>query len=349
MRIAQIAPLYESVPPRLYGGTERVVAHLCNALVELGHEVTLFASGEANTRARLVPVRDQAIRLDQTRLKSDLAAHLAMLYEVRRRARQFDVLHFHVDMLHFGMFEQHFHKCVTTLHGRLDVKDLPQVYARWPQFGLVSISDSQRRPLPSANWLATVPHGVPAAQFPFQARPQGGYLAFLGRISPEKRPDLAIRLAQRAGVPLKIAAKVDAVDTQYFESAVKPLLAHPLIEFVGEIGDAHKAEFLGNARALLFPIDWPEPFGLVMIEAMACGTPVIAWNRGAVPEVVEAGVSGFVVNSEAEAEQAIARLGELDRRTVRAAFERSFTATVMANAYLDTYARLVYSQAAQPA
>lgn len=344
MKVAQVAPLYESVPPKLYGGTERVVAHLCDALVDLGHEVTLFASAESQTRARHVPVRDQAIRLDGETLKSDLAAHLAMLYEVRRRSRQFDVVHFHVDMVHFPMFEQQAHKCVTTLHGRLDLKDLPQVYARWTQFGLVSISNAQRRPLPAANWLDTVPHGVPPELFTFQAHPRGGYLAFLGRISPEKRPDLAIRLACQAGVPLKLAAKVDAVDKHYFECRIKPLLKHPLVEFVGEIDDGSKAEFLGNARALLFPIDWPEPFGLVMIEAMACGTPVIAFDCGAVPEVVEAGVTGFVVNSEAEALEAISRVGELERSGVRAAYERSYTSTVMANAYLDVYQRLLYPQ-----
>jgi glycosyltransferase involved in cell wall biosynthesis len=344
LKIAQVAPLYEAVPPRLYGGTERVVAYLCNALVDLGHDVTLFASAEARTHARQVPVRDQAIRLDDVPLKSDLAAHLAMLYEVRRRCRQFDVLHFHVDMLHFPMFEQHAHKTVTTLHGRLDLKDLPNVYARWPQFGLVSISNAQRRPLPAAGWLETVAHGVPPELFRFQPRGSGGYLAFLGRISPEKRPELAIRLARTAGIPLKIAAKVDAVDVHYFEHEVKPLLRDPLVEFVGEIGDEHKSDFLGGATALLFPINWPEPFGLAMIEAMACGTPVIAWNRGAVPEVIEAGVSGFVVNSEAEALEAIARAPQLDRRGVRAAFERSFTTTVMANAYLNVYERLLYPQ-----
>jgi glycosyltransferase involved in cell wall biosynthesis len=349
MQIAQIAPLYEAVPPKLYGGTERVVAHLCDALIDLGHEVTLFASAEARTRAQLVAVRDQAIRLDEAPLKSDLAAHLAMLHEVRRRVRQFDVLHFHVDMLHFPMFEMHAHKCVTTLHGRLDLKDLAKAYSRWPQFGLVSISNSQRRPLPAASWLGTVPHGVPAAQLPFTERPQGNYLAFIGRISPEKRPDLAIRLARRAGIPLKIAAKVDAVDTAYFQSRVQPLLDDPLVEFLGEIDDSRKPEFLGNAMALLFPIDWPEPFGLVMIEAMACGTPTIAWNRGAVPEVVVPGVTGFVVNSETEAEQAIARVAALDRRKVRQVFEHRYTSTVMANAYLDVYARLLYQQAARPA
>jgi len=349
MKIAQVAPLCEAVPPKFYGGTERVVANLCNALVELGHDVTLFASSESRTRARLVPVRDQAIRLDATPLKSELAAHLGMLYEVHRRHKQFDILHFHIEMLHFPAFEAQAHKTVTTLHGRLDMKDYPQFYARWDQFGLVSISDAQRLPLRHANWLRTVPHGISAELFPFQARTDGGYLAFLGRISPEKRPDVAIRLARRAGLPLKIAAKVDRGDAHYFETAVKPHLQEPQIEWVGEIDDSRKAEFLGNASALLFPIDWPEPFGLVMIEAMACGTPTIAWNRGAVPEIIEPGVSGFIVDSEAEAEEAIARIPALNRLAVRRAFERSFTASVMAKSYLDVYRHLLYRPAARPA
>jgi glycosyltransferase involved in cell wall biosynthesis len=341
MKIAQVAPLYEAVPPRLYGGTERVVAHLCDALVELGHEVTLFATSDARTRARLVSVRTQAIRLDNTELKSGLAAHLAMLYEVRRRSREFDVLHFHLDLLHFPMFEQQAHKCITTLHGRLDIEDLVPVYTRWPSYPLISISDAQRRPLPHANWLATIGHGLPGHLYPFSARASGDYLAFLGRISPEKRPDLAIRLALRAGLPLRIAAKVDPVDVGYFDTCIKPLLGHSLIDFIGEIGDDCKAEFLGGARALLFPINWPEPFGLVMIEAMACGTPVIAWNRGSVPEIIEEGVSGFIVNSEEEALAALARVPSLNRRRVRDAFERRFTSSVMAQAYVEQYARLI--------
>lgn len=344
MNIAQIAPLYEAVPPKLYGGTERVVAHLCDALVELGHEVTLFATADAHTKAHLVPVRDQAMRLDTAPLKSDLAAHLMMLQEVKRRSAQFDILHFHVDMVHFPMFEQQAHKTVTTLHGRLDLKDLPGVYERWPNYGLVSISDHQRKPLPGANWLATVAHGVPAQQYSFREHPAGRYLAFLGRISPEKRPDRAIRLARRARIPLKIAAKVDAVDTVYFESVIRPLLDDPLIEFIGEIGDEQKEVFLGNALALLFPIHWPEPFGLVMIEAMACGTPVIAWNCGAVAEVIDPGITGFIVNCDEEALAAIARVADLGRRQVRAVFERRFTATTMADAYLDVYAHLINSQ-----
>lgn len=344
MRIAQVAPLYEAVPPRYYGGTERVVAYLCDALVELGHEVTLFASAEANTQARLVAVRDQAIRLDGAPLKSDLAAHLTELYEVRQRARQFDILHFHIDMLHFPLVDSFAQQSVTTLHGRLDLKDLPQVYARWPQYGLVSISDAQRRPLPHANWLKTIGHGVPERLYPYRAQPGDGYLAFLGRISPEKRPDVAIHLARRAGIPLKIAAKVDAVDRGYFDSAVRPLLEAPHSEFIGEIGDTDKARFLGEASALLFPVNWPEPFGLVMIEAMACGTPVIAWNCGSVAEIVEPGVTGFIVNSEREALEAIRQLGTLDRAAVRAAYLRRFTATAMAGAYLGLFQQLLDSQ-----
>jgi glycosyltransferase involved in cell wall biosynthesis len=345
MKIAQISPLYESVPPKLYGGTERVVAHLCDSLVELGHEVTLFAAAGSHTKARLIAVRDQAIRLDTATLTSQLASHLGMLHEVKRRVAHFDILHFHVDMLHFPMLEAYAQKCVTTLHGRLDIKDLPVAYARWPGFGLVSISNAQRRPLAHANWLATVPHGVPTTQYRMQES-KGGYLAFLGRLSPEKGPEVAIRLAIQAGLPLKIAAKVDSVDRAYFEAKVRPLLDHRLIEFVGEIGDEQKAEFLGNARALLFPIAWPEPFGLVMIEAMACGTPVIAYDCGAVPEVIEDGRSGFIVNSEEQALEAIVRVSELDRHVVRASFEQRFTAHKMASAYLDVYADLIHAHQA---
>jgi len=339
MRIAQVSPLYEAVPPKLYGGTERVVAHLCDALVELGHEVTLFASAEAQTLARLAPVRDQAIRLDPAPLKSDLAAHLFQLAEVRRRADEFDVIHFHTDMVHFPFFEEIAHRTVTTLHGRLDMKDLPEVYRTWPQYPLVSISNDQRRPLPFANWAATVHHGLDQTLYvpSFEA---GGYLAFLGRISPEKRPDRAIAIASRTGRPLKIAAKVDAADRVYFDEKIEPLLHNPLVEFIGEIGDAQKSAFLGGAQALLFPIDWPEPFGLVMIEAMACGTPVIAYDCGSVREVVEDGLTGFIVRDEAEACAAVARLHTLDRAAIRRRFEERFSAHAMARRYLDLYARV---------
>jgi glycosyltransferase involved in cell wall biosynthesis len=339
MRIAQVAPLYEAVPPRLYGGTERVVAHLTDALVQLGHDVTLFASADARTLARLAPVRDQAIRLDPAPLKSDLASHLSQLAQVRTRAREFDIIHFHTDLMHFPMFEDLAARTVTTLHGRLDLKDLPEVYSRWRQFPLVSISDDQRRPLAHANWAATVHHGVQKSLFRFSPRGDG-YLAFLGRISPEKGPDRAIAIAKRVGLPLKIAAKVDRVDQAYFEDVVAPLLDDPLIEYIGEIGDQEKSEFLGGAEALLFPIDWPEPFGLVMIEAMACGTPVIAYARGSVREIVEHGVTGFIVDDEDQAVSAVDRIAQLDREEVRGRFEARFSAKAMARRYLDLYGRL---------
>lgn len=336
MRIAQVAPLYEAVPPRLYGGTERVVAHLTDALVALGHDVTLFSSADARTTARLAPVRDQAIRLDPAPLKSDLAAHLTQLAEVRSRAAEFDVIHFHTDMIQFPMFEDMAGQTITTLHGRLDLKDLPEVYRRWPQFPLVSISDAQRRPLPFANWAATVHHGVSTGTYRFSPRSEG-YLAFLGRISPEKRPDRAISIASAVGRPLRMAAKVDNADRAYFEERIAPLLDNPLVRFIGEIGDADKSAFLGGADALLFPIDWPEPFGLVMIEAMACGTPVIAWNCGSVPEVVEPGVTGFIVEDLDAAVAAVGRIGELRRTGVRARFETRFSALTMARHYAALY------------
>lgn len=340
MRIAQVAPLYEAVPPRLYGGTERVVAHLTDALVALGHDVTLFSSADACTTAKLAIVRDQAIRLDPATLKSDLAAHLAQLAEVRRRAAEFDVIHFHTDMIHFPLFEDMADRTVTTLHGRLDLKDLPEVYQRWPQYPLVSISDDQRRPLPFANWAATVQHGMRSELYAFSARPDG-YLAFLGRISPEKRPDRAIAIASAAGRMLKMAAKVDQADQLYFDDKIEPLLHNPLVRFIGEIGDDRKSAFLGGASALLFPIDWPEPFGLVMIEAMACGTPVIAYDCGSVPEIVEDGVTGFIVRDETEALRAVERLPQLDRRRIRARFEERFSAEAMARNYAALYEDLL--------
>ena len=337
MKIAQVAPLYEAVPPRLYGGTERVVAHLTDALVDLGHDVTLFASADARTRARLIPVRDQAIRLDPAPLKSDLAAHMAQLSEVLARADQFDVIHFHTDMIHFPFFERFAERTLTTLHGRLDLQDLPAVYAKWRQYPLVSISDDQRRPLPDANWVATVQHGMRPDIYEPSAR-SDGYLAFLGRISPEKRPDRAIEIATTLGRRLKIAAKIDAADKVYWETVIQPLvLSNPLVEFVGEIGDHQKSAFLGGADALLFPIDWPEPFGLVMIEAMACGTPVVAFRCGSTPEVIEDGETGFLVDTMEEAVAATARVAELDREAIRARFELRFSAIAMARRYLDVY------------
>ena len=341
MKIAQVTPLYEAVPPKLYGGTERVVAHLTDALVDLGHEVTLFAAADADTRARLVPVRDQAIRLDPAPLKSDLAAHMTMLSEVLKRVDEFDVIHFHTDMIHFPFFSRHADRTLTTLHGRLDLKDLAGVYERWSDFGLVSISDDQRRPLPLANWRATVHHGMPAELYRFSPASQG-YLAFLGRISPEKRPDRAIEIATKLNKPLKIAAKVDAQDKVYWETFIRPMVeGNPLVEFVGEIGDHQKSAFLGGAEALLFPIDWPEPFGLVMIEAMACGTPVVAFRCGSAPEIVEDGATGYLVDTIEQAIAAAGRARLLDREAIRARFELRFSATAMARRYLDVYGDLL--------
>ena len=338
MKIAQIAPLAESVPPRLYGGTERVVSYLTEELVRQGHDVTLFASGDSRTSAKLVRCSDIALRLNPV-VKDPLPYHLVMLEEVRRRADQFDVLHFHTDMLHFPMMQDFVDRTVTTLHGRLDLPDLRPLFSAFPDIPVVSISRDQRRPLPRrVNWVGNVYHGLPRDLLPFNREPDGGYLAFLGRISPEKRPDRAIQIAARAGLPLKIAAKIDRVDRTYWDDVVAPLVAkHPNVEFVGEIDERRKAEFLGKALALLFPVDWPEPFGLVSIEAMACGTPVIAFRAGSVPEVVDDGITGFVVRNVDEAVAAVKRLPELDRRKVRAVFEHRFTVERMVRDYLAIY------------
>jgi glycosyltransferase involved in cell wall biosynthesis len=344
MKIAQISPLNEAVPPRLYGGTERVVAYLTDALVDLGCDVTLFASAEAQTRARLVPCRRCAVRLDPNPLHLETAAHLSMLHDVQQRAHEFDVLHFHLDVLHFPMFEKLASRSITTLHSRQDLHELPGIYQRWPMYPLVSISASQRTAIPKANWLATVHHGLPLNAYRPSRQPRGDYLAFLGRISPEKRPDRAIAIARRAGLPLKMAAKVDSADRRYFSEHIEPLLDPPGIEMIGEIGESQKADFLGNAAALLFPIDWPEPFGLVMIEAMACGTPVIAWNCGSVSEVIDDGITGRIVDSEDAAVAAVAWARSAPRAAIRATFERRFGANEMARRYLD-----LYHQVARPA
>ncbi len=299
--------------------------------------MTLFASGESKTLATLVAGRDQAIRLDAASLKSDLAAHMAMLSEVRRRAHEFDLIHFHTDMIQFPLFEDMAHRTLTTLHGRLDLKDLPDVYARWPMYPMVSISDDQRRGLPFANYAGTVQHGLPANLLNFSAKGEG-YLAFLGRISPEKRPDRAIAIAKAAGMPLKIAAKIDGADKQYFAEVIEPLIAgDPSIEFIGEINEQQKSVFLGGAEALLFPIDWPEPFGLVMIEAMACGAPVIAWRNGSTTEVIEPGETGYLVESLEEAVAAVPKARALDRAAIRARFELRFSAVAMARRYVTLY------------
>jgi len=339
MRIAQIAPLAESVPPQLYGGTERIVSYLTEELVSLGHDVTLFASADSQTAARLVACSPTALRLDPG-VADHLPHLLLMLEQVRERAAEFDVLHFHVDLLSAPLQRLVATPSVTTLHGRLDLPDLQPFYRGFADVALVSISDAQRQPMPPVNWVRTVHHGLPLDLLPFQPRPQN-YLAFLGRISPEKRPDRAIEIASRAGIPLRIAAKVDKVDEAYWREAIEPMVrANPLIEFVGEIRESEKAEFLGNAASLLFPIDWPEPFGLVMIEAMSCGTPVIAYPCGSVPEVLDEGVSGILVKSIEEAGTAVAKATALDRGRVRACFERRFSVQNMAEAYLQVYEEL---------
>src|ERR1700720_99912 len=342
MRIALVAPLAEAVLPKLYGGIERVVSWLAEELGKQGHRVALFASAESETAAELVVCAPQSLRL--AGIRDDLGSTLAMLREVRRRADNFDIVHFHVDLLPQALFHDLAHKCLVTLHGRLDLPDIRPLYEAYPEMPLVSISNAQRRPMPAnVNWLATIPHGLVSHVCPFD--PEGGsYLAFLGRISPEKRPDRAIEIAKRAGIRLKLAAKIDAGDLKYFEGEIEPLLDHPLVEFIGEIDETQKNEFLGKARALLFPIDWPEPFGLVMIEAMSAGTPVIAWPNGSVPEVIADGVSGRIVDSIEAAAGAARQAAYMDRRKVRAEFERRFTAEGMAGAYIAAY-RLLLARA----
>ena len=338
MKIAQIAPLVESVPPRLYGGTERVVSWLTEELVRQGHEVTLFASGDSVTRARLEAVVPRSLRLEG--IHNSLPYNIIMLDKVAARMDEFDVLHFHIDFFHYPIFRNMAQKTLTTLHGRQDLPELPDIYRAFPHMPLVSISDHQRLPVPPVNWVGTVYHGLPETQFRL-AGGQGGYLAFLGRICADKGPVEAIEIARRAGLPLKIAAKVDPVDRPYFESVVAPLIENsPHVEFIGEINDAQKQQFLGQARALLFPICWPEPFGLVMIEAMACGTPVVAFPAGAVPEVLEDGLTGYIVRDVPAAVRALSLLDRLYRPSIRARFEERFSARAMARDYLKIYRQL---------
>jgi glycosyltransferase involved in cell wall biosynthesis len=339
MRIAQVAPLFESVPPKFYGGTERVVSSLTEELVRRGHDVTLFASGDSVTKARLVPVCEQALRLDKNS-RDHLAHHVVLLERVLREVENFDIVHFHIDYLHFPLARQQQMVNVTTLHGRLDIPDLRPLYKTFSDMPVISISNSQRRPLPWLNWQGTVYHGLPPKYFDFREKP-GDYLAFLGRISPEKGVDQAIQIARRAGIKLKIAAKIDPVDHEYFDTTIKPLLKEPGIEFLGEVGYPHKSEFLGGAMAVLFPIVWPEPFGLVMIEAMACGTPVVAYARGSVPEIVEHGATGFVVSNADSAVRAIQNLSIIDRRKCRQVFEERFSSSRMTDEYLAIYRRLI--------
>ena len=340
MKIAQVAPLIESVPPRLYGGTERVVSYLTEELVRQGHEVTLFASGDSQTRARLVASIPQALRLDPA-VRDSLPYAVLQLEHVRQRLNEFDIVHFHSDYIHFPLARSlASDRTITTMHGRLDLSDYRALFEEFNDVPLVSISNHQRIPLPGANWLATVYHGLPPSVCRFQPQPRGDYFAFLGRISPEKRPDRAIEIAGRAGVKLKIAAKVDVADKAYFHTHIEPLLAQPHVEYIGEISEHEKPAFLGNAQALLFPIDWPEPFGLVVIEAMSCGTPVIAWHSGSVPEVVDHGVTGWMVDSIESAVDAVHRVPLLDRQAVRARFDQRFSVERMAWDYLKLYQQI---------
>jgi glycosyltransferase involved in cell wall biosynthesis len=339
MRIAQVAPLIESVPPRLYGGTERVVAFLTDELVRLGHDVTLFASGDSETTARLVAAWPHALRLDTTCMDT-LAPHVLMLEEVLKRADEFDVIHFHISQFHLPVARRLAVAHLTTMHGRLDIPELRPLYREFHDAPVVSISDAQREPLPDARWVGTVHHGLPLGLLRFQPGP-GKYLAFVGRISPEKRVDRAIAIAKACGQQLRIAAKVDHADQEYFEREIRPLLDNPLVEYIGEISEAEKEMFLGNATALLFPIDWPEPFGLVMIEALACGVPVIAFRGGSVPEVIDHGVTGVIVDSLDEAIVATRNVHRFDRRRCRAVFEQRFNVTRMARDYVDLYEKLI--------
>ena len=342
MRIAQIAPLTESVPPKLYGGTERVVSYITEALVDLGHDVTLFASGDSQTSAKLEAVWPRALRLDPG-IRDRIAPHMLLMERVRRAADQFDVLHFHMDYYSFSLFGRQETPFITTLHGRLDLPEQQPVFDVFNNAAVVSISDNQRHPLPQAKWLTTVYHGLPEKLYTPQPVEQK-YLAFLGRISPEKRVDTAIRIAGKCGMKIKIAAKIDSADREYFETQIKPMFSLPHVEFIGEIADQDKATFLSGAHALLFPIDWPEPFGLVMIESMACGTPVIAFNRGSVPEVIDEGISGFVVEDEIGAVAAVNRLNTLSRERVRQQFDKRFTSRRMAEQYVEAYNSVIRAQ-----
>jgi len=340
MRIAQIAPLTEAIPPKLYGGTERVVSWLTEELVALGHDVTLFASGDSMTTAKLEPMWPQALRLDGS-VRDPMALHMAMLERVRQRADEFDILHFHLDYFPFSTFSRQSTPFITTMHGRLDLPEHQKVFDAFGSVPVVSISNAQRGPVPQARWVRTVHHGLPESLLgPRPVKP--GYLAVLGRIAPEKAVDQAIRIAVRCKLPLKIAAKIDRADVDYFEQQIRPLLDLPGVEYIGEIDDRQKAEFLSGAQALLMPIDWPEPFGLVMIEAMACGTPVIAYRSGSVPEVVEHGVTGFIVENEiAAADMIVNQLWRLSRPQIRDRFERRFTARRMAGDYIEIYRSLL--------
>jgi glycosyltransferase involved in cell wall biosynthesis len=338
LKIAQVAPLYESVPPATYGGTERIVSYLTEELVQQGHDVTLFASGDSRTRARLIPQIDRALRLDSHCLDT-MAPHVVMVEEVFRRADEFDIIHFHIDYVHFSVCRRMKIPSLTTLHGRLDIPELGMLFETFSDVPVNSISLAQRSPIPWANWVGTVHHGLPKDLYSLEES-SGKYLTFVGRVSPEKGLGEAIEIAKRAGMPFKIAAKVDKKDAEFYETTIRPLLDHPLIEFMDEIGDEGKQELIGHAAGLLFPIDWPEPFGIVMIEAMACGTPVIAFRHGSVPEVIDDGVTGFVVDNVPQAVKKVEQLGSISRRRCRQVFEARFSASRMANDYVELYHEL---------
>jgi glycosyltransferase involved in cell wall biosynthesis len=339
MRIAQISPLYESVPPKLYGGTERVVHNLTEELVARGHEVTLFASGDSMTSANLVPACKNALRLDANCI-DPFVYHFSLMEMVEKHSKNFDLIHSHIDYLYFPIMRRSQNTYLTTLHGRLDIPELEPLFNEFREIPLVSISNSQRKPVPFSNWKGTVYHGLPLDLYSFNKK-GGDYLVFVGRVSPEKRIDRAIEIAKKAGIQIRIAAKVDKADKDYFESKIKNLLDHPLVDFIGEVGEKEKEDLLGNALGLIYPIDWPEPFGLAMIEAMACGTPVIAYSCGSVPEVVDEGKTGFVVNSQKEAVDAVKKLKGLDRKLCRDTFEKRFSVERMADDYLMIYEALI--------
>jgi len=347
MKIAQVAPLWESVPPKLYGGTERIVSYITEELVKLGHDVTLFASGDSETAARLEAICPQALRLNTGIFNRD--APIIMQQErALGTTKDFDIIHSHLDFIGFPIARRNTVPVVTTLHGRLDLPELEPVFREFSEMPLVSISDAQRRPLPWANWAGTIHHGLPRDLYTFHQKAEG-YLAFLGRMSPEKKPDQAIEIAKRVGLPLRMAAKVDPADQKYFEAEVEPLLDHPLIEFIGEISDADKDEFIGNAAALVCPYDWPEPFGLVLIEALACGTPVLAYRRGSIPEIIDHGVTGFVCETLSEMVEAVGQVHRIDRHRCREAFDARFTADRMARDYVALYERIIEERTVQTA
>jgi glycosyltransferase involved in cell wall biosynthesis len=346
MRIAQVSPLFESVPPKAYGGTERVVSYLTEELVERGHEVTLFASGDSKTRARLISSCPVSLRLSNN-CKNELMNHVVQLQMVQDRLQEFDVIHYHTDYFHYPLSKLNRSVHLTTLHGRLDIPDLQHLYNTFQKIPLVSISDSQRKPLPQANWINTVYHGLPKHLYSFHER-KGEYFAFLGRICPEKGVERSIELAKRTGIPLKMAAKVDEADKEYYERIIKPQLNHPLIEYIGEIGEKEKNEFLGKAICTLFLIDWPEPFGLVMIESMACGTPVLACGSGSVPEIIDNGITGCMISSIDQVDKAVHEILKINRRDCRDKFEERFSVQRMTTDYLKTFHQLVEQSSKAP-